>query len=346
MRPGLRLALAIGVASLVVAPAALARGTCGGAVGSEWPAPLPGWYWDWAEWQADRSAGPRPGAAPRPVPHWAWRRLAVQRGAAREPAQLPLGGRDVLPRHRVVAYFGAPQAAALGALGIGSPADAARRLEGEARRYRRFGRPVLPAFELLATVASAGAGEDGKYRFRQPDGVICRYLKAAKRAGALLVLDIQPGRASFMDEVRRLGPYLRDRHVGLALDPEWSMDPDEVPGQVIGDTDAATVNRVSAYLAGIVTRYRLPEKLLIVHQFEPSMIRNRGRLTRRPGVSLTINADGFGTQLAKVAKYDLLTGPGDRFFHGFKLFYEEDTGLMSPSAVLRLRPPPDVIVYE
>ena len=42
------------------------------------------------------------------------------------------------------------------------------------------------------------------YRTQQPHGVIRRYLRAARRAKALLVLDIQPGHADFMDEVRRL----------------------------------------------------------------------------------------------------------------------------------------------
>jgi hypothetical protein len=33
-------------------------------------------------------------------------------------------------------------------------------------------------------------------------------------------------------------------------------------------------------------------------------------------------------------------------YNGFKLFFEEDTGLMSPRDVFGLRPPPDVVVYE
>ena len=32
--------------------------------------------------------------------------------------------------------------------------------------------------------------------------------------------------------------------------------------------------------------------------------------------------------------------------NGFKLFYEEDTNLMRPAGVLRLRPSPDLVVYE
>ena len=67
---------------------------------------------------------------------------------------------------------------------------------------RDGGRPLQPAFELIATVVTAAPGDDGRYRYRQSDTVINRYLEAARRVKALLVLDIQPGRADFMDEVR------------------------------------------------------------------------------------------------------------------------------------------------
>ena len=42
----------------------------------------------------------------------------------------------------------------------------------------------------------------------------------------------------------------------------------------------------------------------------------------------------------------LFTSELTRFHNGFKLFYEEDTNLMSPRQVLALRPPPDIVVYE
>jgi hypothetical protein len=31
---------------------------------------------------------------------------------------------------------------------------------------------------------------------------------------------------------------------------------------------------------------------------------------------------------------------------GFKLFYKEDTNTMTPQQVLKLRPRPDVVIYE
>lgn len=274
--------------------------------------------------------------------------------AAPAPAELPGGGTDLFPARRVVGFFGAPQDEALGALGIGAPEQAARRLERQARPYASEARPVLPAFELVTTIANASPGPEGLYRTRQRPGVVRTYLDAAREAGALLILDIQPGRADFMSEVRALEQFLEEPDVGIALDPEWHMGPGEVPGETIGSVDAATVNQVAAYLGDIVERNQLPEKLLLVHQFTEDMIEDRDSLAAPPGVALTINVDGFGEPDLKREKYRQFVG-GRRgpqgwsagIQHvGFKLFYEEDIGLLSPAEVVRLRPTPDVVVYE
>ena len=262
------------------------------------------------------------------------------------PPQLPRGGRTLLPTYRIVAYYGAPGDAQLGQLGIGSPDSEGRRLLAQAAPYARGGRPLQPAFELIATVVTAAPGNDGRYRYRQSDTVINRYLEAARRVKALLVLDIQPGRADFIDEVHAYERYLRLPDVGLALDPEWSMRPGQVPGTVIGSTDASVINRAGAYLSRLVQRYDLPQKLLIVHQFTTGMIHHKRRLAEHPGVALVVNIDGFGNPPNKISKYNLFARRRPPWFNGFKLFYHEDTNTMSPRAVLRLRPRPDVIIYE
>ncbi len=59
-----------------------------------------------------------------------------------------------------------------------------------------------------------------------------------------------------------------------------------------------------------------------------------------------LNADGFGTRAVKVSKYKRFTRQAPGLRAGFKLFYKEDIGMMSPRQVLRLKPPPDVVVYE
>jgi hypothetical protein len=276
----------------------------------------------------------------------------TSRAAAQAPAppppppQLPRGGFKILPHFRVVAYYGAPQDAELGTLGIGTPDQAARRLQHTARRYRPLGRPVLPALELLADVADHDPGDDGKYRTRQTNAVIGRYLKAARKAKAELILDLQPGRADFFTETVRLRRWLEQPDVSLALDPEWHVAAPGLPGQVIGSVDAREINAVSYWLELVTKRHRLPQKLLLIHRFTDGMIAHDERLKTRPHLAVAINVDGFGGREIKTAKYESFARRTHRLFDGFKLFFKEDTNMMQPRDVGRLRPRPDVVVYE
>lgn len=266
--------------------------------------------------------------------------------AAEKPLpQLPRGGRVILPGHRVVAYYGAPQDRELGTLGIGSPKQAGQRLAKTTAAYGRYG-PTWPAMELIAVVAAGAPGDDGMYRTRQTDKVIGRYLKAARAMKALLILDIQPGRSDFLKEAMALERWLREPDVSLALDPEWRVDAPNVPAQVIGSVSAREVNAVSFWLSQLVRERRLPQKLLLIHRFTQSMIGDQDQLKPRPGLALTINVDGFGGQAVKRAKYHEFARGDKRFFNGFKLFYEEDSGLFHPRQVVRFKPPPNVVVYE
>jgi hypothetical protein len=266
--------------------------------------------------------------------------------AAAKPVELPRGGRSILPDNRVVAYYGAPQDDELGILGIGSPERAARRLERQAKPYAERRRPVLPAFELIAAIVTSEAGDGGDHSMRQDASTIRRYLRVARRHKMLLLLDIQPGYAPFLQEAKALERWLREPDVGLALDPEWSMEPPLLPAQEIGSTDAATVNEVGEYLSRLVARHDLPQKLLVVHRFTGDMIEQEHDLQRHKGVALVVNVDGFGDQPNKISKYREFTRDLQRRFNGFKLFYHEDLNLMRPKQVLRLRPAPDLVVYE
>jgi hypothetical protein len=266
--------------------------------------------------------------------------------AKAQPVQLPGGGRRLFPDRRIVAFYGNPRDDELGALGIGTPAQAAKRLLRQARPYDRRTRRVLPTMELISTVATAAPGPDGLYRDHLSFTTIARYLKAARRANALLVLDIQPGRAQFGPEIERLARWLREPDVGLALDPEWHVGPDQIPGKVIGSTDADVVNAAASYLAKIVRERDLPEKLLLVHRFTNDMITRSHRLQHVPGVRTVVNVDGFGGQSVKIAKYKNFVAGTPRVGRGFKLFYKEDLHTMSPKQVMALTPRPDVVVYE
>jgi hypothetical protein len=119
----------------------------------------------------------------------------------------------------------------------------------------------------------------------------------------------------------------------------------QIPGQVIGSVGAREVNATTAWLDQLVTRYKLPQKLLLVHEFTDDMVPET-QLKEREGLAYVLNVDGFGTQALKIAKYKGFAGQDQQFRRGFKLFYHEDQGMMSPAQVMRLQPRPDVVVYE
>ena len=76
------------------------------------------------------------------------------------------------------------------------------------------------------------------------------------------------------------------------------------------------------------------------------MIQGLPRLKPRRHLAMTLNVDGFGSEAVKTGKYKAFARDLPWTYDGFKLFYREDTGLMSPQRTLKLRPRPDVIVYE
>lgn len=172
-----------------------------------------------------------------------------------------------------------------------------------------------------------------------------RYLRAARRNKVLLVLDIQPGRSGFLEVARRWRWALERPWVGLALDPEWRMAAGEVPGETIGQVRAAEVNRVSRWLARLARRHDHPQKLFVLHQFRRDMVVDIDDVVDRPRLAMVQHADGFGTQAQKRSTYDTVAEP-DQFVMGFKLFYDEDTDLMTPSQVLRLRPRVRFVSYQ
>lgn len=263
------------------------------------------------------------------------------------PQHLPDGGQTIVGRLRVVAYYGGPDGPALGVLGAGTPDEAAAAVSARAKSYARYGRPVQPAMELLATVAQGSPGPDRTYSRAVRSTQIASYLAAAHARHLLLILDIQPGAGEFLPQVKALRPFLLDPAVSVALDAEWKVPPGQRPGNGrIGSSSAASVNAVGAYLSQLITAHDLPDKLLIVHQFRKSMLPDRSHIKRYPGVEEVLHADGEGSPTLKRAVYRQLAFPVPRFGIGFKVFFTEDTRLMSPAEVMALKPRPDIVTYQ
>jgi hypothetical protein len=261
--------------------------------------------------------------------------------------QLPRGGRQIFPRYTVVAHYGTAGTGVLGVLGEGSPAQAgARLLRAAAPFAAASGRPVLPAFELIASIAQRAPGPDGMYSTYIPDGEVQRYLAEARKVKALLILDLQPGKADFLEQARHFERFLKEPDVGLALDPEWKLYGGQLPGKQIGAVDAATVNRVSAWLAQLREDNRLPEKLFLLHQFRDFMITARQTVVARPGLATVVHLDGFGTQRVKRDVYTALALRTGRIHNGLKLFLDEDTDLLTPREAMAFAPRPELITSQ
>jgi hypothetical protein len=258
---------------------------------------------------------------------------------------LPRGGLTIFPNFRVVAYYGTPETSRLGILGIGAD-QAARKLLKQAAGFKDGHKPVLPTFEIIATVALGHPGDDGMYRRRVAPSEIQAYLNVARKNKIYVVLDIQPGRSDFMTEVKAYEQFLTQPDVGLALDAEWHVGPAGVPGRQLGSADAKSINQVVDYLVDIVTRNHLPQKLLVIHRFTEDMIKNKERIKTPPELAMTLDVDGFGGKAAKFVKYQSFVSEDDGVYHGIKLYFQQDTDLMTPDDILFLAPTPDFIVYQ
>ncbi len=263
---------------------------------------------------------------------------------------MPRGGTDLFPRYRLVGYSGGEASKAFGRLGVGNLDARIREIERIGRGYTAGGHQVLPVLELITVIVHARPGKDGQYRSRIDDAQIGRYLAAARRHKALLLLNIQPGRADFLTEVQALQRWLAEPDVGIALDPEWAVGNGQTPGRVFGRTTAKELNSIAAYLSTFTRSRGLPEKVMVVHQLSARIIDRVQDVRKHTGVEIVLSVDGIGGRADKESTWRTLVKPLPAAVRpGFKLFFEEDTEhgkLMTPRQVLRLKPTPDYVLYE
>jgi hypothetical protein len=277
------------------------------------------------------------------------RLLAARVAVARTGLQLPGGGEVLFPAHRLLALYGYPGTPALGALGEQSLSASIARIRRIAAGYRPLSSvPVVPAFEIIATVAQASPGPDGNYSYESTVTSLRPWVQRATQAGLYVVLDLQPGRASLLAQAKRYRSLLKLPDVGLALDPEWKLQPGQLPLGQIGSVTISGVNSVAAWLAGLTARYHLPQKLLVLHQFRLSMITDEQRLdTRHDDLAIVIHMDGQGTPQDKFQTWQAVikTAPAGVFF-GWKNFFAKDHPTLSPLQTMSNFPKPVMISYQ
>ncbi len=277
------------------------------------------------------------------------RLLAARVAVAETGVQLPGGGQVLFPMRRIVALYGTPGTPALGALGQQGLTASIARAKKVAAQYSSLTRvPVVPAFEIIATVAQASPGKNGLYSYETSVRRLRPWVRAATRAGMYVTLDLQPGRASLLTQARRYKTLLRLPNVGLALDPEWKLGPGQLPLHQIGSVGIAQVNSVVTWLARLTARYRLPQKLLELHEFRLTMITGIQRMdTRHSDLAIVINMDGQGAPLTKDQTWhSVVANAPPHVFFGWKDFYVKDTPMMDPRETIHRRPRPVLISYQ
>ena len=266
-----------------------------------------------------------------------------------EGTPLPGGGFLPLEDRRVVALYGSPGAPSLGLLGQ-------QDLEATIDRVREFaagyedaadGRIVVPGFDIIATVASAGPEPTGDYSRRIPIELLRPLVDRAGEEGMAVILDLQPGRTDFLTQAKEYEELLLLPHVHLALDPEWRIGPTERHLQRIGSVEAAEVQEVADWLAALVRRELLPQKILMLHQFVLPMLGDRDTVVVPPELVGVVHVDGQGPLPTKDRTYAVMTdGAEERWAWGWKNFTLIDVPMATPERTLDRTPVPVIVTYQ
>lgn len=282
--------------------------------------------------------------------------LAARVATAATGVQLPGGGQLVFAdgagararAKRYVALYGTPGTPALGVLGEQDvPATLARAAEHAGWYAPLTTDEVVPMVEIIATIASAGPGPDGNYSDERPVDALRPLVDAAGQAGVAVVLDLQPGRTDFLTQAQQYEELLALPHVGLALDPEWRLAPDQVHLRQIGSVGVDEVNATAAWLAELTRREHLPQKMFVVHQFATRMVTDRARLdVSHDELAVLIHVDGQGSQPAKAGTWNALRTDAPPVRWGWKNFYDEDQPMLDPSQTYQVQPLPDLVTYQ
>lgn len=265
------------------------------------------------------------------------------------PFHFPDGGETLMPNYRLVALYGEPNAPALGALGQQSMDATITRVKDLTASYQPFSTaPVMPTLEIITTIASGSPTVNNDYSNEVSPAVLQPWIDASRTAGVYVVLDLQPGRASFFAQAQEYKSLLEQPNVGLALDPEWRVEPNQIPLKSRGSVDISEVNATVDWLATLTAQSKLPQKLFILHQFRLSAITNRAALdTSHKELAYVIQMDGQGAQSVKNTTWrTILQQAPQGVQFGWKNFYVKDSPMLSPQQTMALQPQPWYVSYE
>jgi hypothetical protein len=261
----------------------------------------------------------------------------------------------ILPNKRVIAYYGNPLSKKMGILGEIPPDQMIEKLKGVVKEWEEADpeTPVQPALHYISVVAQGGPGRDGKYRLRMDSSRIEEVYGWAKKANAIMFVDIQTGLSTVADEMRPLMKFLERPDVHFAIDPEFHMHYDKEgvpPGKKIGTLSAKEINYAIDQLSKLVEEKNLPPKILVIHRFTRPMVRDYKNIKLDPNVQVVMHMDGWGAPWLKFDSYKDYVVDEPVQYTGFKLFYKNDTKkgdkLLTAGELVQLKPRLMYIQYQ
>jgi hypothetical protein len=283
---------------------------------------------------------------------------AVRAGVRKEanwPTQPAALAGALLPKNRIVAYYGNPHSKKMGVIGEYPEQQMLGMWDKTVAMWKAADpkTPVIPAIHLVTVVAQGAPGPDGLWVRREDSSMIERTYKWAKSRNGILFLDIQAANSTVQKELPRLLPWLSRPDVHLGIDPEFYMHYEREglrPSSKIGTMHASDVNYVIQTLDKLVREKNLPPKILVVHRFTSRMVPDAEQIKPTPRVQVVMHMDGWGPPWLKFDSYKdyIVSHPVE--YTGFKLFYHNDTKkgdpLLTPPELLQLRPRLSYVQYQ
>lgn len=179
---------------------------------------------------------------------------------------LPSGSQLVLADGvRYVAVEADAVTSGLVAVGERSATEAVERAQEAAVAYAEAAPDdvVVPVLEVPATRASSNPGADRDYSTEIPAEELVPLVDTAAAAGVLVVLRLEPGRASFDEQVAEYADLLARPTVGVAL----AIDARRAgEGTRAGTVGAAELSAAIGAVGEVVRTQGLPQKLVVVQR--------------------------------------------------------------------------------
>lgn len=270
-----------------------------------------------------------------------------------------------LPNNRIVAVYGI-----VGGGEYNGPASTISMLDAYLPQLQQLGQqyaaldpthPVQLALDLVVNVIQPCSQYPKWCASFADDATLQTYVTYCQQHHLLLFFDLQLGVEPVPDAVvNQLQTYLQKYpFTELALDTEFhfpnnSQGYSEAAGYpcCLGWMDASEVNWAINYLAQTSMQFHLPRKVLIVHQWDPSVIRNKDQIALNANVSVVVQSDGWGGSGNKIGDYSQFVQQSLVEYGGYKLFVpypgdtQFDTPLQTPQDVMKLFPQPLFISYQ